>query len=94
MRNGWILMALPLLLAIAAAGCENDPVGPGVGSGRLLEVKIDGTTHSLTPETLFSSYDDQLDYGTFGAIIRLGGGPPEVVRNDPKVIEAYLGTSD
>jgi hypothetical protein len=50
-------MLLPFLLVLAGiTGCTENTVGPGAGSGTLLEATIDGTTYSFPITTVLSSY--------------------------------------
>jgi hypothetical protein len=72
-RSTPMVLLLPFLLMILA-GCEENTVGPGTGSGALLETEIDGVKFSLTPDVgIQNSYNVSLESGRFRGT---GSGTP------------------
>lgn len=63
-RSTPMVLLLPFLLMMLA-GCEENTVGPGTGSGALLETEIDGVKYTLTPSVLQSQYFVSLQSGQF-----------------------------
>ncbi len=89
------LAAKPRLLMLdePANGLTHGEVDELAGTIRQLRDDLDLTIllveHHMSMVMAVSDHIVVLDFGR-----RIAEGPPEVVRNDPAVIEAYLGTSE
>lgn len=94
LEMSYVLMASPSIVLLDEPACGVNPTLITTIAERIRQLNEQGTTFLIVEHNMdfvmgLCDKVTVLDYGT--AVV---SGPPSVVRTDPKVLDAYLGTAE